>query len=153
MSGSEAAPRAVRTPEELVEALGPEFAPLEELRAGILGKRKRGSRILVIAGLVCGVLALAVAAATNSPGQLPIMALLAGGVPFAITGMVVYASLFSGGKESYKHAYKRRIVAGMVKALEPGMDYRPHEGLSLTRRTSTGITPRISSSGGSARPS
>ena len=102
MSGSEAAARPGRSPAELVEALEHEFVVLEELRAGILEKRKRGFRVLAIAGLVCGVLALGVAAASSSPGQMPIMALLVGGVPFAITALVVHVSLFSGGKESYK---------------------------------------------------
>lgn len=116
----------------LIDKLAPDLQALESFRQKILLKRKQGYQVLLIAGLIClivGGVGLLIAP--------PLV--LVGILPFVITALVVNSKYFGSDRAVYESEYKKRVIGGMTRAMEPGMAYFPERGLPETWFRAAGL--------------
>lgn len=108
--------------EDLAQSLSGDIQALENYRQDLLAQRRKGWGVLGVAFLICALLGLL--AAMIEP-----MACLVGVLGFAITAIVVHCKYFGSRPAVYQYEYKKRIIGGMTKVLEPQMGYHPERGL------------------------
>jgi hypothetical protein len=106
----------------LVEKLAPDLRVLESFRQKILIKRRKGYQVLLLAGLLC--LAVGGAGLVLAP---PFV--LVGVIPFLVTAIVVKSKYFGKDRAGYENEYKKRVIGGITRTMEPGMSYFPERGL------------------------
>lgn len=111
------------------------FAELEEERQVAIKKRSRGVGFVGVAAIVWILVGVTVAASTDIGMFAFIVALFGFGVSFAILHSLFIAKF----KAQYLSAYKQRVLTEVVKAIQPGMQYRPYEGISESLFKSSGL--------------
>jgi hypothetical protein len=104
-------------------ALAPALAALERLRQEIMAKRRRGYLAIVLAGTLAAVLGFTLAS------REPILGLLAGGGILGLATLIANVVWFGPGRTLYRDSYKQHVIAALTRAVAPGIEYRPHEGL------------------------
>jgi hypothetical protein len=103
----------------------PEVDALERVRLEVLESRAQGAKKmgLVVAGsFVVGLLVMMV---LNSG-----FGLLAGVPVLLIGGAIVHHIYYAKGTARYRSMFKVGFLAKLVKAVEPGVDYVPEQGIS-----------------------
>ncbi|MGC6458652.1 MAG: DUF3137 domain-containing protein [Akkermansiaceae bacterium] len=111
-----------------------ELQGLEQIRQEVLAERAKGKQklIFVIAGaLVVALLAMAMA---GNP-----LGLLAGVAVGLIGGLIINHIYFAKGASRYQSMFKNQFVSKVVKAIEPGMNYDPHQGISKGTFSQSGL--------------
>ena len=110
--------------DRLYEVLARDLRPLEHLRRQIIRKRKNGLVILGITGFIIAVGIISTLPTENGP-----LILLLGGITFACIAWFIYHRFLTAGTGFYRHEFKKRVVGGIAKALEPGIEYQPYGGI------------------------
>jgi hypothetical protein len=108
--------------EDLAAALSPDLEALEAYRQDLLAQRRKGWAVLGISFLISALTGLAAAAIEPLAG-------LVGVLGFAISAAVIHHKYFGSHTAVYEYEYKRRIIGGMTRVLEPSMGYHPERGL------------------------
>ena len=106
-------------------SVGSEAEALEGVRLEVLASRARGAKKmgLVVAGaFLAGILVMAISGSG--------FGLLAGLPVILIGGAIVHHIYFGKGAALYRAMYKEKFLARLVKAVEPGVDYVPGQGIS-----------------------
>lgn len=117
----------------VIEKLAPLLGSLEDQRQDALKKRSKGMSFVCLAAVVWLGVAFAVAQKVGMFGL--IVALIGFGVTFAILH-----SLFIGKhRKKYEEDYKQRVLTEVTRAIQSGIHYKPHEGISKQLFKSVGL--------------
>ena len=108
----------------VIDSLAPLLGELEDQRQGALKSRAKGMGFVGLAAVVWLVIAIAVARNAGMFGI--ILALIGFGVTFAI----LYSVFIGRQRKKYEGEYKLRVLTEVTKAIQPGMRYSPHQGIS-----------------------
>ena len=120
---------------QVIEKLAPLLGELEDQRQLALKKRKKGQKYAWIAAAIWAVIAIIVTANISTP-VLPIVASFVG---FVITFLIIYSLFIGKFRAEYERAYKSQVLTEVTKSIQPGMRYRPSEGISKAVFKSAGI--------------
>lgn len=107
----------------MIDRLAPDLRVLEEFRQEIQRKRKKGYQAISLCVLACGAVGLL------GLRVLPPFGVLFGIIPFLIACFIIHAKFFGHDRATYEREYKSRVIGGMTRSLEPGMEYHPEQGL------------------------
>jgi hypothetical protein len=120
--------------DQALAAVADKAQGLEVVRQQVLAERAQGKQKLVwvVGGsLLVGLVVFLIA-------QNP-LALLVGGIVLLIGGLIVYNQYFAKGAQRYRAMFKTEFVGPVVKAIEPGMNYDPFQGISEGLFEQTGL--------------
>ncbi|MGJ8673200.1 DUF3137 domain-containing protein [Rubritalea sp.] len=108
---------------------------LEDQRQVALKKQKKGNGFVGVAALVW----LLIGVMIMSSSDIGLMGLIIAVVGFVISFCVLNAVFIGKHRKEYLQAYKERVLTEVTKAIQPGMQYRPHEGISEALFKSPGL--------------
>ncbi|GAA5497434.1 hypothetical protein Rhal01_03630 [Rubritalea halochordaticola] len=101
-----------------VANLNPLLSELEQMRLHSLDQRAKGTRYMWISALCCLPLLI-----------LGPFGLVLGGIVTAIACAVIYSRYFASFRKDYEQTFKYRVLTQLTKEVQPGLEYRPGEGL------------------------
>lgn len=111
-----------------------EAETLEKLRQEVLAERAQGRQKMLFVALGAAAVGLVVMLIAQSP-----LGLIAGVVVGLVGVLIVYNMYFAKGAARYQAAFKNQFVAKVVKAIEPGMNYDPVQGISKSLFEQSGL--------------
>ncbi|YCM43770.1 DUF3137 domain-containing protein [Verrucomicrobiaceae bacterium 227] len=124
-------------PSQHLEGLKGEIEGLERVRRDVLATNAKGRVMMfycVLGSLGFG----ALMAALSGNGALIFL-----GIPcLVISGACVYYQYFSKGRARYNSMFKVGLIEPLVKAVEPGMNYDPGNGISEDMFSMAGLFSR-----------
>ncbi len=110
----------------VIEELAPLLGELEDQRQLALKKRAKGMGMVCVAALVW--IAVAFILASNAPS--PMFGLVVALIGFGVTFAILHSIFIGKHRKRYEAEYKQRVLTQVTKAIQPGMRYKPHEGIS-----------------------
>lgn len=117
-------PEALRDPDAIVRAVEPELAKHREAWSGLVAKRAKGRGRALVAALATLGVAGAVAVVTRSPAALAVGAGLA-----AVVAAGAYWALVAAPERRAAALIGDRVLASVVRTMEPGMSFTPDLGI------------------------
>lgn len=120
--------------DQALVAVSDEARELEAVRQQVLAERAAGKQKLLFVFGGALVVALGFLAGSGSP-----LGLLAGLPVALIGGGIVHHVYFAKGAARYQAMFKRQFVSRVVKAIEPGMNYEPDQGISEQLFSQSGL--------------
>ncbi len=120
--------------DQALVAVSDEARELEAVRQQVLAERAVGKQKLLFVFGGALVVALGFLAGSGSP-----LGLLAGLPVALIGGGIVHHVYFAKGAARYQAMFKRQFVSRPVKAIEPGMNYEPDQGISEQLFSQSGL--------------
>ncbi|MFC5051619.1 DUF3137 domain-containing protein [Rubritalea spongiae] len=120
---------------EIIEQQAGLLSELEDQRQVALNKQQKGYALIVVAAVVW----LGTVAFIGSTSEMGFLVAFIVVVGFTITFFILHAVFIGKHKKEYLLAYKGKVLTAVTKAIQPGMRYRPHEGISEDLFKSSGL--------------